>query len=116
MNSLLTTLDPVTFSTNTKTILATDGFHCSVINLSPGDETPVHEAHDAEEHLLFVIDGEATVRFDDVNTMLKKDEAFLIPKRKAHLVAAGASGWAKLLRVDVPPRQLVVPQILTVDR
>lgn len=116
MNPQLTTLDPVTTPTNTKTILAKDGFQCGLIMLAPGDETPLREAHNVEEHILFVVDGEATVRFGDVNTMLNKDEALLIPKGKAHLIAAGASGWAKLLRVDVPPRQIVTPQILTVDR
>lgn len=115
MNPQITTLDPVTSATNTKTILSKEGFQCSLIMLAPGDETPLRESHDVEEHILFVVDGEATVRFGEVNTMLAKDEALLIPKGKAHLIAAGASGWAKLLRVDVPPRQIVTPQILTIN-
>lgn len=114
MNSDITTLDPVTSTANTKPILAKDGFECSLIMLAPGDETPLREAPDVEEHVLFVIDGEATVRFGEVNTMLKKDEALLVSKGKEHRIAAGAGGWAKLLRVDVPPRKIVTPQILTV--
>lgn len=116
MNPQLTTLAPVTTPTNAKSILRKDGFHCSVITLAPRDETSLNEAHDVEEHILFAIDGEATVRFGDLNTMIKKDEALLISKGQAHLIAAGPNGWAKILRVDVPPRQVVTPQILTIDR
>lgn len=114
MSPQITALDPITTLTNTKAILAKDGFQCSLIMLAPGDETPLRGSHEVEEHVLFVIEGEATVRFGDVNTMLAKDGSLLIPKGKSHLIAAGASGWAKLLRVDVPPRQIVTPQILTI--
>jgi mannose-6-phosphate isomerase-like protein (cupin superfamily) len=115
MNPQLTTLDPITSPSNIRGILAKDGFHCSIITLSPGDETPPREAQDAEENVLFAIEGEATVRFGDLNTMLKKDEALIIHKGQAHIIAAGPNSWAKILRVDVPPRQVVTPQILTID-
>lgn len=114
MNPQITTLETVTTPINLKTILAKDGFKCSLLTLAPGDETPRREAQEVEDHILFVIDGDVTVRFGDVNTMLAKDGALLIPKGKPHLIAAGAGGWAKLLRVDIPPRQIVTPQILTV--
>jgi uncharacterized cupin superfamily protein len=116
MNPQLTTLDPVTTATHTKTILSKEGFSCSLIMLAPGDETPRREANQVEDQILFVVEGDATVRFDDVNTILGKDEALLIQKGKAHVVAAHPGAWAKLLRIDVPPRQVVVPQILSFDR
>ena len=109
------TLNPAT-SPTTKTILAKEGFQCSVTMLAPGDKTPLRDAHEVEEHIVFVIEGQVTVRFGDINTMLNKDEALLIPKGREHLFAAGANSWAKILRVDVPPRQVVTPQILTIDR
>ena len=111
MNSQITTLDPVT-PINAKTILAQEGFACSVLTLAPGDETPLREARDVERHLLFVVEGDITVRFDDVNTILNKDAALLIPKGRAHLIAGGKTGWSKVLRVDVPPRQIVQPEIV----
>jgi quercetin dioxygenase-like cupin family protein len=114
MNPQLTTLDPITSPTNMRSILAKDGFQCSIITLSPGAETPVSEAHDVEEHVLFAIEGEATVRFGDLNTMLKKDEALIIPKGQAHFIAAGPNSWVKILLVVVPPRSVVTPQILTI--
>ena len=113
MNSQITTLDPVTSPTNAKTILSKEGFQCSLLMLAPGDETPMRESRDIEEHILFVVEGEATVRFEAVNTIFGKDEALLIPKGKAHVIAANAHSWAKILRVDVPPRHVVTPQILT---
>lgn len=115
MNPPLTTLDPVTSPSNIKSILAKEGFHGSIITLSPGDETPLREAQDVEATVLFAIEGEATVRFGDLNTMLKKDEALLIPKGRAHLIVSGPNSWARILRVELPPQQVVTPQILTID-
>lgn len=115
MNPQLTPLDPITSPSYTKSILATDGFHCSVITLSPGDETPLREAQDVEESVLFVIEGEPTIRFGALNTMLKKDGALLIHKGRPHVIAAGPNARAKILRVDVPPRQVVSPHVLTID-
>lgn len=116
MNPQLTTLDPVTPTATTKPILAKKGFRCSLITLAPGNETPLREAHNVEEHILFVIEGGVTIRFGDINTIIKKDEALLVAKGQSHLIAAGPNGWAKLLQMDIPPRKVVTPQILTVDR
>ena len=116
MNPHTTTLDPLTTPTNSKTILSKDGFTCFLMMLAPGDETPPREADQVEEHLLYVVEGSATVRFEDLNTILNKDEALLIPRGKQHAIAAHPGAWAKLLRVDVPPRQAVVPQIISLDR
>jgi quercetin dioxygenase-like cupin family protein len=115
MNSEITTLDPVSSTVHSKTILSKQGFACSLIMLAPGDETPPRESDQVEEHILFVVDGVATVRFEDVNTILSKDEALLIPKGKPHTIVASPAGWAKILRVDVPPRQVVTPQIISFD-
>ena len=117
MTPQLTTLDPVTTPLSTKTILAQNGFACSLLTLAARDETPRTEANQVAEHLLFVIEGEATVRFDEgVNTILSQDEALLIPKGKAHAVAGSAHGPLKILRVDVPPRQVIEPPIFSFDR
>jgi len=115
MKSQITTLDPVTSPTNVKTILSKEGFQCSIIMLAPGDETPMRESHETEEHIFFVVEGEATIRFETVNTILSKDEALLIPKGKAHVIAANGDRRAKILCLDVPPRKVVTPQILTFD-
>lgn len=115
MNPQITTLDPVSSTVHAKTILAKEGFACSLLMLAPGDETPPRDTDQVEEHILFVVDGEATVRFEDVNTILNKDEALLIPKGRLHTIVASPGGWTKILRVDVPPRQVVTPQIISFD-
>lgn len=115
MNPNLITLNPTLSSAQTKTILAKDGFQCSIILLEPGTETSPHEPHATEEHLLYAVEGEATVRFGEINLILNADDAVLIPKGQSHRIAAGASQRAKILRVEVPPRQVVTPQILTIN-
>lgn len=68
------------------------------------------------EHILYGVEGEATIRFGDVNTMLRQDQALLIPQGKAHVISASAESGTKILRLEVPPRQVVTPQILSFDR
>ena len=116
MTPQITTLDPVSVPLNTKTILAREGFTCSLLTLAPGDEMPRREANQIEDHVLFVTEGEATVRLGDVNTILGKDQALLIRQGQEYAIAAHPGGWAKILRIDVPPRQTVTPQIITLDR
>jgi quercetin dioxygenase-like cupin family protein len=116
MNSQITTLNPVSSSFNLRTLLAKEGFTCSLIMLEPGDEAPRRDPEPVEEHILYVVEGEVTVHFDRLNTILTKDEALLIPRDKEHVITANSGGLTKLLRVDVPPRQVVVPQIISVER
>lgn len=116
MTSQITTLDPVTTHLQAKTLLAKSGFTCSLLTLAPGDETPRRGADETGEHLLFVVEGEATVRKGGVNTILARDQALLILAGEEHVVAAPAWGGTKILRVEVPPRQIVTPQIITLER
>lgn len=116
MNTPLTPRDPVSSSLTSKSILVKDGYACSLLMLAPGDEMLLPEARHVEKRILFVIEGDAIVRCGELNTMLKKDEALLLPRDQAPLIAAGPTGWAKLLRVDMPPRQVIAPPVLTIDR
>jgi mannose-6-phosphate isomerase-like protein (cupin superfamily) len=116
MNPNLTTLDPVATPAHSKTILSEDGFKCSVISLAPRDETPRDESEHLDEHVLYVVEGEVTVRFDSVNTILTKDKALLIPKGKHHVISAHPGGRAKLLRTEVPSREVVVPPLVSLER
>ncbi len=116
MTSKITTIDTVPAPLNIKTILAKEGFTCSLLRLAPGGETPIRETNQIADHLLFVTEGVATVRLGDVNTILAKDQALLIRQGQEYVITAHPDGWAKVLRVDVPPRQIVAPQIITLDR
>jgi len=116
MKSQITTLDPVTTPLNAKTILAKEGYTCSLLTLAPGEETPRHDPPQIEEHLLFVVEGEATIGFGEVNTILGKDQALLVRKGEDHVINAHPVTGAKILRIDIPPRQIVTPQIITLGR
>lgn len=57
-----------------------------------------------------------TVRFDTVNTILTKGKAMLIPKGKQHVIAGNPGVGAKLLRTEVPPKEVVVPPLISLER
>ncbi len=81
--------------------------------LEPEDVAPLFDERAVHEHLLFVIDGEVTVQVGGINYVLKKDEALHVPKAKPHAITNTAV-WSKLLRVDLPEREFITPQILSI--
>ncbi|MEO6876074.1 MAG: AraC family ligand binding domain-containing protein, partial [Opitutaceae bacterium] len=90
-------------------------FDCSLVMLASGNETPRYLAENVPEHILYVVEGQPTIRFRNVNTILSQDQALLVPKGSAHTIAAGPSQGAKLLRVEIPPRPETLPQIITLN-
>ena len=116
MNSTITTLKPPTPTVHTKTILSKDDFNCSIVMLAPGDELPVRESSYVDNQIVFIVEGEATVRSGDVNTILNKDEAMLIPKGEEHVIVAHPDERTKLLVVKVPPRQVITPPLVSLER
>ena len=115
MNSLITTLEPPSPSALTKNILSKDGFNCSLIELAPGNQTKIADPSSLEEHILFVLDGVVTVRLGEINTILSKDEALLLPRGSEHSITAHASNAARLLRVEIPPRQIITPPLVAFE-
>lgn len=109
MNPEIVTLDPVISSTLARGILSHDGVNCTLLTLSPGDETPYTDAAHTPEQLLFVVDGQVTVRFGDVNTIVNADHALLLAAGRPYSLAAAPAGTAKVLRVELPPRRVVAP-------
>lgn len=116
MNPQITTLDPVATASNTKTILAKNGFDCALLTIAPGEEVAQLEVKTTDEQLLFVVEGEITVRAGAVNTILEQDKALLVPRNESHTLVAHSNRPAKILRVIIPPRQIVTPQILSFSR
>ncbi|MEO6993995.1 MAG: cupin domain-containing protein [Lacunisphaera sp.] len=115
MKPFITTLPPSPSTIQSKTILSKEGFTCSLVTLAASDKTPLRESEHVEEHILYVVEGQVTVRFDDVNTVIDQDHALLIPQGKAYCIATDAKGPAKLLRVEVPPRPVLSPEIITLS-
>ena len=116
MNPPLTTLDPVPTPAHAKTILSQDGFKCSLLTLAPGAEMPRADSEHSNEQVLFVVEGEVTIQFDTVNTILTKNKALLIPKGKSHTITANPGREAKLLRTEIPPREVVMPPLVSLER
>ncbi|MDX2186447.1 MAG: hypothetical protein SFV32_05915 [Opitutaceae bacterium] len=111
MNPTLTSVEPASSTVQQNLVLEKEGYACTLLSVNPGDENPESHSTDLSDRLLFVIEGEVTVSQGEVNTVLVKDQALLIPKGRTFSVST--RNWAKVLRVDVPPRAVIVPQILT---
>ena len=116
MTSEITTLDPRINSLSTKAILSDGRYYGTLLSLAPGDETPPLAANRESDLLLFIIDGEATVRRGEVNTVLSLDQALVLHHGEEAVVAASANRNTKILRLEIPPRQVVTPQIITLSR
>lgn len=115
MNSLLTTLAPAPAGGQPKTVLSKNGFTCTVLTLAPGDELRRDDAGQIGEHVLYLLEGWATVSIGDISIILEKDRALHLAAGRVHTIAANAGSPARLLRVDVPPRAPVEPQIVTLE-
>ncbi len=116
MTSFISATLPIAPPANIQSVLVQDGFACTLLTLAPDEETSLHESAPQGKHLLFVVDGTITVQRGEVNTILRKDQALLIPKGEEPVIAARPGDGAKVLQVDIPPRQVVTPQILTPAR
>lgn len=113
MNSI-TTLESesTTNAVASRKILSKSGFTGALLTLAPGQKTELARHDDAGECVVFVVEGDATVTSGEINTLLNKDDAHLLPK--AGCFIASRKG-AKLLRLDIPPRQVITPPIFTVE-
>lgn len=98
-----------------KTVLAKDTLVCTLLALAPGEETATAEGQATREQMLYVAEGAVTVRIGDLNYLLHREEALHVPAGKEHAILAHASGWAKLLRVEFTPREIVSHPIYTFD-
>lgn len=110
----LTVLEPPT-QPNVRSLLAQNGYSAALVTLEPGEALPIERSPRGEEHLLFVVDGGVTVHGGLLNTMLGKNEAHLLPKESDCTIEAAEGRPAKLLKIDVPPRQVVDAPLYTLD-
>lgn len=109
----ITTLAPAPSTAQTKTILVKDQITGSLVWLESEDAILHGEARQVADHILYVAEGQVTVRIGDISTVLSQDQALFVPNRTAHTIAARPGVRAKLLRLEIPPRQQIVPQLIT---
>lgn len=116
MTSFITTLPPPSAAPVFTPILTKNGFTCSLISLPPDGEADLRLVASNDEQLLFVVDGEAAVSLGhDVTTMLGQHAALLIPSGREAGIAARSGCRTKVLRVQIPPRSVRAPEIVTLS-
>lgn len=113
MNSSLTTLERPASDLAASTLLAQNGFTCTLLNLEPGVAATLPDSRSADDQLLFVVDGDIAVQTGVVTTLVNQGNAFLLAAGTAPLISAREGAQAKVLRVEIPPRQVITPQIIT---
>lgn len=120
MNSLLTTLPPPSSAATSRTILSERGYQASLITLPAGSELTLDEGRNTQDQIVFVVEGEATLHVgdadSDVNTILTEDQAQHLSGNKPHVFVARSGATAKILRVSIPPRQVISPPIESFER
>lgn len=105
---------PSTSATPTRLLLQQEGVTAMLSLLGPGDTLPENEKA-GQAHVLFVIDGSANVQLDELNFLLKKDQALYVAPEKSEAIRNASEGWLKLLRLDLPAREIAPAPIFTVS-
>lgn len=113
MNSSLTTLPRPASVLHATPLLTQNGFTCTLLNLEPGAESTLPDSRSPDDQLLFVLDGDIAVQANAVTTLVNQGDVFLLVAGSAPVVAAREGRRARVLRVEIPPRQVVTPQIIT---
>jgi glyoxylate utilization-related uncharacterized protein len=113
MNSLLTTLEHSASVLHATPVLTQNGFTCTLLNLEPGAESTLPPSRSPDDQLLFVVDGDIAVQTQAVTTLVNRGDVFLLVAGSAPVVSAREGRRAQVLRVEIPPRHVVTPQIIT---
>jgi redox-sensitive bicupin YhaK (pirin superfamily) len=112
MNTLLETMpSPTQEPLYVRTILNEHRMKAAIIHLEAGEEIELPLEPTAQEHLLVVMQGRVTVRFDELNHVLNQEQALHLSRHDPVGVWNHGETPAKLLRVDIqlpPPEPLIV--------
>ncbi|MCR6656307.1 MAG: hypothetical protein NVV63_10930 [Opitutus sp.] len=113
--NLLNTLKPAPRSLEKKSILSREGFEGAIVTLQAGEGNALTEPAARGERVIVVLEGEVTLECDGIHTVLNREEATLVlPDRECTLRATGA-GRTRVLKLDVPARQVVNPPLVAVE-
>ncbi|HEX2861709.1 MAG TPA: hypothetical protein VHN79_08715 [Lacunisphaera sp.] len=113
MNSLLTTLERPASPLAITPVLARNGFDCATIALEAGAESVLPAGHSNDDQLLFVLNGELAVQHDGITTLVNPGEATLVAPGASPVLSSPSGAPVSVLRVMIPPRRVVMPQIIT---
>lgn len=95
-------------------VLNRNGFTCTLLTLAAGVEAALPDSHSLDAQLLFVVEGGITVSSEGLTTVVDTGQAMLLPPGGgAAAVCAYGGALARVLRVEIPPRQVITPQLIT---
>ncbi len=112
MNSL-TTLERPAPLLSINTLLSRAGFTCQLLTFAPDSEAILPESASADPQLLFVVDGDIAIHAEGLTTIVNRGGTFLVQPGRTSVISARAEIPSRVLRVEIPPRQIVTPQLLT---
>jgi len=112
MNSSLTTLERPASALQANPVFNQTGFTCTVFTLEPDTETRLPASASPDEQLLFVVEGDIAVHNEGLTTIVNRGGAHLLKPGALPVLSARAGGLTRVLRVEIPPRQLITPQII----
>ncbi len=114
MNPLITTLEPSPPAFTAQEILASGGYHGTVLTFNPGGGIP-DETDSVNDRIYVGCDGTVMINSAGVSTYLHPQTALLVPKGNAHSLQEKSSQSAKILRLDIPPRQVTTAPLVTLS-
>ncbi|RXK54992.1 hypothetical protein ESB00_03580 [Oleiharenicola lentus] len=112
MNSIITVLERPSSLLQSAPVLSQNGFTCTLLTLAPDSETSLPASPSPDDQLLFVVEGDIAVHADGVTTLVNQGEARLLKPGASPVLTARAGRPTRVLRVEIPPRQVVTPQII----
>jgi glyoxylate utilization-related uncharacterized protein len=112
MNTPLTTLDLPSSLLSVSPVLAQRGFTCTLLTLAPDTETPLPASASPDEQLLFVVDGDIAIHTEGLTTIVNQGGAYVVKPAASPVLSARADVPSRVLRVEIPPRQVITPQII----
>lgn len=86
-----------------RSILAKDGYGCSLVSLAAGDALPFGPELSRQDHILFVAEGALRVEGDSVTSLLNRHDALHVARGKTVRLRNADNATALVLRVDIPP-------------
>jgi quercetin dioxygenase-like cupin family protein len=113
MNSLLTTVERPAPLLQINTLLAREGFTCTLLTFAPDSEAILPESASADPQLLYVVAGDIAVHTEGLTTIVNRGSTFLVQPGRTTVVSARAEEPSRVLRVEIPPRQFATPQFFT---
>lgn len=112
MNSL-TFLERPAPLLSSNTLLSREGFTGTLFTFAPDSEALLPESTSTDPQLRFVVDGDIAIHANGLTTIVQRGGTCLVPPGRTTVVSSRAGEPSRVLRMEIPPRQPVIPQIIT---